>query len=227
MVLSGFIFLLFSLAACTRGCNYASSLCGAFIVYTSKNLDRADAILNPNSDHYAIGELMPTYIIVKLCNEVKINCVELLNKEYLSSFPRQIKFSTYIDGNWVSLGSFNCKFTREKQLFYIKNDVFTSILRIDVLNFIGKHSLFTITSLKVYGSTILENLKVNNMVYNRVFDLNNKLIRYEDKNDIDDIMKSIRVAKMLMEKSKIIFAGILGLTSLAVFYFIFKKSLQR
>ncbi|ELA48332.1 hypothetical protein VCUG_00168 [Vavraia culicis subsp. floridensis] len=221
------ILFLFSLTECTRGCNYASSLCGAFIVYTSKNLDRPDAILTPNSDHYAIGECAPTYIIVKLCNEVKINCVELQNKEYLSSFPRQIKLSTYIDGSWVSLGSFSCRFTRGQQLFYVKNDVFTSILRIDVLNFQGKHSLFTLTSLKVYGSTILENLNVNNLTYSRAINFNNKLPHYENKNDIEDIMRSIRVVKMLMEKSKIIFAGILGFLSLVVFYFVFRKSLQR
>lgn len=229
-ILIFFNYMLFypSMVTCTFGNNHASSLCGAFVIYTSKNVERANAVLSSKNDHYAIGDCLPTCFIIQLCNKVKINCIELQNMEYLSSFPCDIKFSAYVDREWKDLGTFKCKFTRKKQRFFIETNMFVNILRIDILSFIGKHSFFTLTNIKVYGSTVVDNLNLAS-IDARSTDISNKLVNYKDKSkdEFGSFISNIRLFRILIEQSHLIFAGITGFFTCLVFIYILHRYLPK
>lgn len=154
-----FIWFLILQVFCSYGCNYASSICGSYIVYSSKNISRPESLFSDAG--YSIGNCVPGSIVLQLCNDVKIKTIQIENKEYLSSFVRKIRFSSFIDGEWEHLGEFDCEFTRKKQEFNISSVFYTRILKIEFLEFLGKHSIFTLNSLKVFGETVLDNLKLD------------------------------------------------------------------
>jgi hypothetical protein len=139
-------------------------VCGAFVVFTDENIKRSGSILNPKDDYYMIGKCRKTFLVIKLCKEVKINLIETQNLEWLSSFPLVIGFSVLSNDRWVDLGTFYCKTTRKPQLFKIEMSCFSSILKVDILEFQGKHEYFTLTHLKVYGTTMIEDFKGSSVV---------------------------------------------------------------
>lgn len=225
--MNAFLFFILKLFRCNLGCNYASSICGAFLLYNSDSLERADAILKPNTEHYAIGDCRPTYLIIKLCNEVKIKTIELQNREFLSSFPKQIKFYCFVKNDWIGLGTFDCQFTRKKQKFEIKTNVYTKVLRIDILSFIGKHSIFTLTSLSVYGKTIIDQWKLTDLnLPTRITNVNREIFHSikGSTDDFETLMKNLLFIDKIVKKSKAYFAIIFcGFITMVLFFILRKK----
>ncbi|EPR78548.1 hypothetical protein SLOPH_239, partial [Spraguea lophii 42_110] len=104
------------------GINHASSLCGSYILSSHTSLKSCNNILNNNNDSYMIGNTTPSYIVIKLCNEVRIQNIYLKNNEWLSNFPCKIKFSILKNKKWINIGTFNMKKSRKIQKFIIQNN---------------------------------------------------------------------------------------------------------
>ncbi|KRH92727.1 hypothetical protein M153_3214000947 [Pseudoloma neurophilia] len=144
---------------CWYGCDYASKICGSSTLYSSKNIKRADDLFS--NQGYLIGECKPCLIIVKLCNNIKINQISIVNKEFYSSFITKIRFSIFVNEKWKEIGTFNCQKIRKPQIFTFKLENYTNILKVEFLQFDNRHTLFTLNSLNVYGHTLLDKIRIS------------------------------------------------------------------
>lgn len=135
--------------------NHASSQHGAYIIDSSQTLNRPQAIMNSREDHYLIGKCIPSFIKIKLPNELRISTLEIQNCEWLSSFVKKIEL---IGNANVKIGTYYIKTTRDKVTIEIDCKHYVSELTINFLEFYGVHENFTITHLRIYGNTLLEDM---------------------------------------------------------------------
>lgn len=194
------IFFIITLISTFYGTNYSSSICGSYIIYNSNSIQKANSILG--KEKYLKGECIPSYVIIKLCNKIRIQNITILNKEFFSNFPGEVKFSIFKD-NWIDLGNFKGKYTRKKQKFYINSEIYSNILKIEFLSFLGKHSLFTLSEIGVFGNTIFDNIKHENEIVN--LKRNDFNIEYFKQNEFDGIMKNLLFFDNLIQSGKKIF----------------------
>lgn len=204
--------------------NYASDVCGSYIVHSSKNIERPGALFSDNG--YSIGNCVPSSIILQLCNNVKISTIEIQNKEYLSSFIEKIKFSRLDNSKWESLGEYQAKPTRKKQTFDICSNSFTKILKIEFISYQGKHKLFTLNHLKVFGRTVLDQVLDERSLSKLMKEESTNLLTYfgtvpELENILENMVfmdRIIRGTKMFMRSyfSSIFYIALLGLIAFVI-----------
>lgn len=147
-------FLLSSLIYCNI--NYASSSIGAYVIESYPSLKHANNLLSSNPDNYLYALCKPTSITIKLIDRIQITSIELQNCEWLSNFVTKIM--VYITDEDKCIGQFNLNPTRNKIKINVPESEYTSIVRIVFLEFIGSHEIFTLTHLKIYGRTFMDDL---------------------------------------------------------------------
>ncbi|KAM0678373.1 hypothetical protein BDAP_001087 [Binucleata daphniae] len=136
--------------------NFASSSSGSFVFQHSKNLNRPNSVITPKSNYYLTGKCKYSYLTIKLAHSVRIKRIEITNNEWFASFITKIKISILVDEKYVSLGVFDLKVTRKTNKINIDTKYFSSMLNLEFIGFSGKHDFFTISSVQVYGTTLIE-----------------------------------------------------------------------
>jgi len=104
--------------------NYASSECNARIQAVHKSGKSAVSILTRTKDKYMLSPCQtsePKFVIVELCEDIRIDTIQLANFEFFSSVFKDIRVSvahSYTDDGqgWVLLGEYRAKNIRGVQV---------------------------------------------------------------------------------------------------------------
>lgn len=153
--------------------NYASSTCSARILSTSPSTNSPSAILSPSKDSYLRFSCSRSskFIVVELCQEVKVDSIVLANYELFSGTLKgfkvygaadkltensQVVWKLLLHGELSEGGHF----LHADQAFPVPSvsDSFIKYLRIefDDEEFPGHEDLCPLSILKVYGKTMLD-----------------------------------------------------------------------
>ncbi|KAJ3126115.1 hypothetical protein HK100_010424 [Physocladia obscura] len=170
--------------------NHASFDCGALILGYNQGASSATSILVKNKDQYMLNRCKnvekssnskieinnnANFVIVELCDNIKIDTFMLANFEYFSSTFKE--FDVYITeqyppkGNvepnkgWKHLGNFIAANIRDSQgrVFYyftVKDPLFfTRYMKIVFTSYHGSEYYCPMTQLKVFGKTEIEEFR--------------------------------------------------------------------
>ncbi|KAJ3385758.1 hypothetical protein HDU84_002049 [Entophlyctis sp. JEL0112] len=162
--------------------NHASFDCGALILSSNPGASSATSILVKSKDQYMLnrckniakGETAKSssganYVIIELCDTIKIDTLVLANFEYFSSTFKE--FNVYIaeqyppkrssgSRGWLPLGSFVASNVREFQYFKVIDPlIFTRYLKIEFLSYHGFEYYCPLTQVKVFGKTEIEEFR--------------------------------------------------------------------
>jgi hypothetical protein len=104
--------------------NYASEDCSARIHKTHKGAQSAPAVLSRKKDKYMLSpcSTKDKFMVVELCDDIRIDTVQLANYEFFSGVFRTIKISvsqTYTSDTegWVEMGTYDAKNVRSVQVY--------------------------------------------------------------------------------------------------------------
>lgn len=88
--------------------NYASPDCSARIIKSSSQTQHASSILNISKDRYMLTPCKAGehWVIVELCDEIRIESFEIAVWEFFSGIVRDIKISAEDDEGWKEVASF-------------------------------------------------------------------------------------------------------------------------
>lgn len=155
--------------------NYASFDCAARILATSPDTKAAWAILQPHQRDSYMSFLCKNpskFIVVELCSDIRIDTIVLANMEHFSSTFEKFrvfggkKFSGAVppvyngdgEGEWIELGTFSGKNTRDEQDFPLpsQDKGFIRFLKIEFLTNYGKEYFCPVSFIKVFGKTMME-----------------------------------------------------------------------
>ncbi|KAG8816366.1 hypothetical protein FRC19_000410 [Serendipita sp. 401] len=107
--------------------NYASNECNARIQSSHKSAKSASSILSRKKDRYMLSPCHPNgekrFVVVELCEDIRIDTVQLANFEFFSGVFKDIRVSaahTYTnDGKgWTVVGEYTAKNIRGIQLIW-------------------------------------------------------------------------------------------------------------
>jgi hypothetical protein len=102
--------------------NYASEDCSARVHKTHKGAQSAEAVLSHKKDKYMLTPCATKdkFMIIELCDDIRIDTVQLANFEFFSTVFRSIKISvahTMSDtDHWVEMGTYEAKNVRSVQV---------------------------------------------------------------------------------------------------------------
>lgn len=156
---------------CKERSNYASFDCGANVLKTNPQCSKASSILVENKDSYMLNECSADnkFLIVELCDEVKIDTIVLANFEFFSSIFRTFKVSVSarypvkID-KWKDIGTFEARNVRDLQAFLVENhDDFARYVRVEFLTQYGSEFYCPVSLFRVHGITAYEEYKLEQM----------------------------------------------------------------
>lgn len=142
--------------------NYASFDCAARVLATNAGCRSASAILQSQKDSYLLNlcSYPEKYVILELCQDIRIDTLVTANFEYFSSTVREFRVSVskkYPAVGWRELGRFVGENTRKEQIFHINQaDVYSRYLRIDFDTYYGNEYYCLLSVLRVYGMTMME-----------------------------------------------------------------------
>lgn len=144
--------------------NFASHDCGASIVKTNREAKSAGSILNDDKDSYLLNLCGDTqYVIIELCEDILVDEVEISNFEFYSSMFRDVRVSVsdrFPTTNWAKLGEFRAQNLRIQQRFQIENSmIWTKFIKFEVLSHYGDEYYCPMSSVQVFGTTMIEQLK--------------------------------------------------------------------
>lgn len=157
---------------CKERSNYASFDCGASVLKTNPHGKKASSILVENKDSYMLNECSADnkFLIVELCDEIKIDTLVLANFEFFSSIFRTFRASVSdrypvkID-KWKDIGTFEARNSRDLQAFLVENhDGFARYVRLEFLSHYGSEFYCPISLLRVHGVTAFEEYKLEQLV---------------------------------------------------------------
>ncbi|KAJ3013868.1 UNVERIFIED_CONTAM: hypothetical protein HDU68_000511 [Siphonaria sp. JEL0065] len=167
--------------------NHASFDCGALILGSNTGASSATSILVKSKDQYMLnkcnnvakasqsssasntGASGSNFVIVELCDTIKIDTLMLANFEYFSGTFKE--FNVYIadvyppkadspNGGWLLLGKFLAANVREAQYFKVKDPlIFTRYLKVEFISYHGSEYYCPMTQIKVFGKTEMEEFR--------------------------------------------------------------------
>ena len=150
--------------------NYASSSCSARILSSNPETLSASAVLSANKDAYMRNScsVKNKFLVVELCEDVKVDGIVLGNYELFSSTFKGFKVHAAIKSTdpsrqiiWKLLltaqMSSDSKFLHSDQAFPIESSLFFKYLRIEFDDeFHGHEELCPLSALKVYGKNMID-----------------------------------------------------------------------
>ena len=150
--------------------NYASSSCSARILSSNPETLSASAVLSANKDAYMRNScsVKNKFLVVELCEDVKVDGIILGNYELFSSTFKGFKVHAAIKSTdpsqqiiWKLLltaqMSSDSKFLHSDQAFPIESSLFFKYLRIEFDDeFHGHEELCPLSALKVYGKNMID-----------------------------------------------------------------------
>uniref|UniRef100_V5F1Y9 SUN domain-containing protein n=1 Tax=Kalmanozyma brasiliensis (strain GHG001) TaxID=1365824 RepID=V5F1Y9_KALBG len=157
--------------------NFASLDCAAVVHRTNPDAKFASSILSEKKDRYMLspcpqpgGKLKggSQFVIVELCEEIKIDTIVLANYEFFSNMFKKFTITaarqlTGRESDWTQLGVFRARNIRGQQVFRIpsapRSEAFFRYVRIDFLEHFGSEYYCPVSLLRVYGITEMEEYK--------------------------------------------------------------------
>ncbi|KAI0049442.1 hypothetical protein FA95DRAFT_873195 [Auriscalpium vulgare] len=148
--------------------NYASLDCSARVHTTHRSAKSASNILSSKRDRYMLSPCASErqHLIVELCEDIRIDTVQLANFEFFSGvfkdFTVSVAKTDATDANgWTVAGTYSAKNIRGVQSFHPPRSLtdFYRFLRIDFHSHYGNEYYCPISLLRVYGLTHLEQWK--------------------------------------------------------------------
>ncbi|TKY88730.1 hypothetical protein EX895_002361 [Sporisorium graminicola] len=156
--------------------NFASLDCAAVVHRTNPEAKFASSILSEKKDRYMLspcphpgGKLKggSQFVIVELCEEIKIDTVVLANYEFFSNMFKKFTVTaarqlTGREDDWKQLGTFRARNVRGQQVFRIPSaprSGFFRYVRIDFLEHFGSEYYCPVSLLRVYGITQMEDFE--------------------------------------------------------------------
>ncbi|KAI8615028.1 UNC-like C-terminal-domain-containing protein [Chytriomyces sp. MP71] len=164
--------------------NHASIDCGALILANNKEASGTTSILVKSKDQYMLNRCKnvagggpgkegkgggANFVVVELCNTIKIDTLVMGNLEYFSSTFKE--FGVYVaeqyppkadgpHGGWKHLGTFHGANQRDFQYFKIKDPlIFTRYVKVEFLSYHGSEYYCPITQLRVHGKTEMDEFR--------------------------------------------------------------------
>lgn len=150
--------------------NYASTDCAATVVGYNQGAKSVNSILISNKDNYLSNPCAASrkYVIIELCEEIKIDLISMANYEFFSSTFRKLRFSgsdkllTSPDSKaWGLLGEVEASNTRVLQSFAVKTGFFVKYLLVEILSHWSNEFICPISIVIVNGKTMIEEFKID------------------------------------------------------------------
>ncbi|KAI9442806.1 UNC-like C-terminal-domain-containing protein [Russula earlei] len=152
--------------------NYASLDCSARVHTAHRAAKSASSILSSQRDRYMLSPCAATpqlFVVVELCDDIRIDTVQLANFEFFSGVFREFTVSvakTHAAADadaegWTVVGTYVAKNVRGVQSFHPPTSVrdFYRYIRIDFRSHYSNEYYCPISLLRVYGLTHLEQWK--------------------------------------------------------------------
>ncbi|WVQ99509.1 hypothetical protein IAU59_006644 [Kwoniella sp. CBS 9459] len=159
--------------------NYASPDCSARIHSSSPQTQHASSLLHKSRDRYMLTpcKAKEHWVVVELCDEIRIEAVEVAVWEFFSGVVREVRVSVggeddedYEDDpddgvngrspKWKEVGSFIGKNVRGVQTFKLPQPTsFHRFIRLDFPSYFGTEYYCPVSQLKVYGMNQMEAFK--------------------------------------------------------------------
>ncbi len=153
--------------------NYASSACSARILASNPEAAAPSALLSPSKDTYLryACALKDKFVVVELCEAIKIDTVVLANYELFASTVGGFKVYGAVDKltdpgvmqvlwKLILTAEMSDRLASQDQAFPVESGAFIKYLRIEFNDqFHGHERLCPISVLKVYGKTMLDEFK--------------------------------------------------------------------
>ncbi|RDX48854.1 hypothetical protein OH76DRAFT_1351776 [Lentinus brumalis] len=145
--------------------NYASLDCSARVHAAHKSAKSASSILSHKKDRYMLSPCSEKtqYVIVELCEDIRIDTVQLANFEFFSGVFKDFSVSvakTYTTNleEWTPVGTFRGRNVRGVQSFHPPPTLrdFYRFIRIDFHSHYGNEYYCPVSLLRVYGLTHLD-----------------------------------------------------------------------
>ena len=149
--------------------NYASCDCAAKVLAKNEGFKSPSSVLNEDSDKYAINKCSASekFIVLELCDNIKVDTVILANYEMFSSTLRHFTVSVSTqypvrEPGWVSLGEFEAKNSREIQSFEVKSpELFVKYLKLNFTSYYGSSQLCPLSLVRILGTTMIDDYKIS------------------------------------------------------------------
>ncbi|KAG6850206.1 hypothetical protein H0H93_016385 [Arthromyces matolae] len=148
--------------------NYASSECSARVHFSHRDAKSTSSILSSKRDRYMLSPCNAEnqFVIVELCEDIRIDTIQLANFEFFSGVFKDFKLSVAktditAEGSFTDAGVFRAKNVRGVQSFHPPRSLsdFYRYIRIDFLSHYGTEFYCPVSLLRVYGLTHLEEWK--------------------------------------------------------------------
>ncbi|KAI0246383.1 UNC-like C-terminal-domain-containing protein [Lactifluus subvellereus] len=149
--------------------NYASLDCSARVHTAHGEAKSASSILSSKRDRYMLSPCAaePQFVVVELCEDIRIDTVQLANFEFFSGVFKEFTVSvakTYVATDaegWTVVGTYVGKNVRGVQSFHPPTSIrdFYRYIRIDFHSHYANEYYCPISLLRVYGLTHLEQWK--------------------------------------------------------------------
>lgn len=152
----------------SRRFNYASLDCSARVHYSSPQTRSPSALLHKSKDRYMLTPCSAAshYVVIELCDEIRIDTLEIGNFEFFSSVVRDVRVragDSEGDGReadyagWKELGTFRLANLRGVQPFKFDPPTgFHRYLRLDFVGHYGKEYYCPVSLVRVYGMNQME-----------------------------------------------------------------------
>uniref|UniRef100_A0A7R9U5V6 SUN domain-containing protein n=1 Tax=Pinguiococcus pyrenoidosus TaxID=172671 RepID=A0A7R9U5V6_9STRA len=148
--------------------NYAAMDAGALTLGASPGLKGASNLLDANPDRYAIApcDAEEKWVEIGLSEDIMLESVSLASYEMYSGAMREIRLlgsTTFPPGpqGWKELAIFEAKQVRGEQRFKVSAGTWARYVKLEFLSFHGSEYYCTLSEIRVFGQTLVENLKTD------------------------------------------------------------------
>ncbi|KAI0930861.1 hypothetical protein AcW1_007221 [Taiwanofungus camphoratus] len=147
--------------------NYASMDCSARVHTAQRSAKSPSSILSSKKDRYMLSPCGDKqFVIVELCEDIRIDTVQLANFEFFSGVFKDFtvsvakRYTTNVD-DWTIAGTYRARNVRGVQSFHPPTSLrdFYRFIRIDFHSHYGTEYYCPVSLLRVYGLTHLEQWK--------------------------------------------------------------------
>jgi hypothetical protein len=148
--------------------NFASSLLGAKVLEKNPGSMGARNLLNDDRDKCLLNvcnKNQPHYVVFELSQEILLDSIVIANYEYYASGLKNFRLygsRSYPcrdpSCNWKWIGDFQLNNTRHSQSVFPNSKPYVQFLRIEFLSYYGNEFYCTLSTFRVHGSTLLEDL---------------------------------------------------------------------
>ncbi|KAG5438462.1 hypothetical protein PCK2_000942 [Pneumocystis canis] len=191
--------------------NYASVDCAATVLEANSEAKGSSFILSSDKDQYMLNKCSAShkFVIVELCNDILIDTIVLGNLEFFSSTFKDFRVSVSdrysTEGSrWKELGIFTAMNIKDIQIFTIVNPlIWAKYIRIDFLTHYGDEFYCPVTFLRVYGTTMIEELKYDDNEFKENTQINHNVPSFENSNLEQQSGVKLGVEKCSLKEQKI------------------------